>query len=50
MSGGFESRERNRIFQWLLTLGFVVAALIGLYFSSHVEEVAKLGDPKNYWR
>ena len=34
------------IFQWLLTLGFVVAALIGLYFSRHVEEVAKLGDPE----
>jgi MFS family permease len=32
------------IFQWLLTLGFVFAALIGLYFSSRVEEVAKLGD------
>ena len=32
------------IFQWLLTLGFVVAALIGFYFSGRVEEVAKLGD------
>jgi MFS family permease len=32
------------IFQWLLTLGIVVAAVIGLYFSNRVEAVAKLGD------
>ena len=32
------------IFQWLLTLGIVAAALIGLYFSIRVDEVAKLGD------
>lgn len=32
------------IFQWLLTLGIVAAAVIGLYFSGRVEEVAKLGD------
>jgi SP family myo-inositol transporter-like MFS transporter 13 len=32
------------IFQWLLTLGIVAAALIGLYFSNRVDEVAKLGD------
>ncbi len=32
------------IFQWLLTLGIVVAAVIGFYFSGRVEEVAKLGD------
>jgi MFS family permease len=32
------------IFQWLLTLGIVSAAGIGLYFSARVEEVAKLGD------
>lgn len=32
------------IFQWLLTLGFVAAALIALYFSNRVDEVAKLGD------
>ena len=32
------------IFQWLLTLGIVAAAVIGLYFSDHVDEVAKLGD------
>jgi MFS transporter, SP family, solute carrier family 2 (myo-inositol transporter), member 13 len=32
------------IFQWLLTLGIMAAALIGLYFSHQVEGVAKLGD------
>ncbi|PTY08376.1 MFS transporter [Opitutaceae bacterium EW11] len=32
------------IFQWLLTLGIVAAALIGIYFSVRVEEVARLGD------
>jgi SP family myo-inositol transporter-like MFS transporter 13 len=32
------------IFQWLLTLGIVVAAFIGMYFSFRVAEVAKLGD------
>ena len=33
------------IFQWLLTLGIVAAALFGMYFSFRVEEVARLGDP-----
>jgi len=33
------------IFQWLLTLGIVAAAVIGIYFSIRVEAVAKLGDP-----
>jgi SP family myo-inositol transporter-like MFS transporter 13 len=32
------------VFQWLLTLGFVAASGIGLYFSARVDEVAKLGD------
>ena len=32
------------IFQWLLTLGIVAAALIGIYFSIRVEAVAKTGD------
>ncbi len=32
------------IFQWLLTLGIVAAAVIGYYFSGRVDEVAKLGD------
>jgi MFS family permease len=33
------------IFQWLLTLGIVAAAVVGIFFSIRVEEVAKLGDP-----
>jgi SP family myo-inositol transporter-like MFS transporter 13 len=33
------------IFQWLLTLGIVAAAIVGMYFSFRVEDVAKLGDP-----
>jgi len=33
------------IFQLLLTLGIVAAAIIGLYFSNRVDEVSKLGDP-----
>lgn len=32
------------IFQWLLTLGIVAAAIIGFYFSARVDAVAKLGD------
>lgn len=33
------------IFQWLLTLGIVIATLIGFYFSKRVDAVAQLGDP-----
>ncbi|MGA8617606.1 MAG: MFS transporter [Candidatus Sulfotelmatobacter sp.] len=32
------------IFQWLLTLGIVTAAIVGMFFSIRVEQVAKLGD------
>jgi MFS family permease len=32
------------IFQWLLTLGIMAAAFIGLYFSYRVDAVTKLGD------
>ncbi|MGB8115588.1 MAG: MFS transporter [Candidatus Sulfotelmatobacter sp.] len=32
------------IFQWLLTLGIVAAAVVGMYFSIRVEQVARLGD------
>lgn len=32
------------IFQWLLTLGIVAAAVVGMFFSIRVEEVSKLGD------
>ncbi len=42
---GASSRGKGTgIFQWLLTLGIVVAAVIGMYFSFRVAEVAKLGD------
>jgi MFS transporter, SP family, solute carrier family 2 (myo-inositol transporter), member 13 len=33
------------IFQWLLTLGIFAAALVGMFLSFRVEEVARLGDP-----
>jgi MFS transporter, SP family, solute carrier family 2 (myo-inositol transporter), member 13 len=33
------------IFQWLLTLGITTAAMVGMFFSIRVEEVARLGDP-----
>ncbi len=32
------------IFQWMLTLGIVAAAIIGFYYSNHVDTVAQLGD------
>jgi MFS family permease len=32
------------IFQWLLTLGITAAAMVGMYFSFRVAEVAKLAD------
>ena len=32
------------IFQWLLTAGIVTAALVGVYFSFRVDQVARLGD------
>jgi MFS transporter, SP family, solute carrier family 2 (myo-inositol transporter), member 13 len=33
------------IFQWLLTLGIVAAAVIGIYYSYRVEAVARVADP-----
>ena len=33
------------VFQWLLTFGIVVAALIGIYFSYRVDAVARTADP-----
>jgi SP family myo-inositol transporter-like MFS transporter 13 len=32
------------MFQWLLTLGILAAAIIGMYFSMRVESVGKVGD------
>ncbi|MGH9328686.1 MAG: MFS transporter [Terriglobia bacterium] len=33
-------------FQWVLTLGIVAAAAVGMYYSFRVEEVAKLANPQ----
>ena len=33
------------MFQWMLTAGIALAALIGLLFSFRLEQIAKLGDP-----
>ncbi len=42
------SKNRGKgtgVFQWMLVFGFVIAAIVALYFSYKVSEVAKLGDP-----
>jgi predicted MFS family arabinose efflux permease len=36
--------QGTAMFQWLLTLGIVAAAGVGMYFSLRVDEVAKLGN------
>ncbi len=36
--------QGTAMFQWLLTIGIVAAAGVGMYFSLRVEEVAKLGN------
>jgi MFS transporter, SP family, solute carrier family 2 (myo-inositol transporter), member 13 len=38
------------IFQWMLTLGIVAAALVGMYFSYRVNAVARLADPAALFR
>ena len=42
--GASDRGKGTGIFQLLLTLGIVAAAVIGLYFSHRVDDVAKLGD------
>jgi len=43
---GAENRGKGTgVFQWLLTLGIVAAAVVGMFFSIRVDQVAKLGDP-----
>jgi MFS family permease len=42
--GAWNRGKGTGIFQWLLTLGIVAAAVIGVYFSKQVDAVAKLGD------
>ena len=44
--GAASRGQGTAIFQWMLTLGIVAAAAIGIYFSIRVEEVAKLGSPE----
>jgi MFS transporter, SP family, solute carrier family 2 (myo-inositol transporter), member 13 len=40
----YDRGKGTGIFQWLLTFGLVLAALVGMYFSFRVDQVAKLGD------
>ncbi len=42
--GASERGKGTGMFQWLLTLGIVVAAIVGLYFSHRVSEIADLHD------
>jgi MFS family permease len=42
--GASDRGKGTGIFQWLLTLGIVAAAIIGMYYSYRVDQVAKLGD------
>jgi MFS family permease len=42
--GASQRGKGTGIFQWLLTLGIVAAAAIGMYFSIRVDTVAKLGN------
>jgi MFS family permease len=42
--GAADRGKGTGIFQWLLTLGIVAAAIIGMYFSHRVDQVAKLGN------
>ncbi|HVZ84758.1 MAG TPA: MFS transporter [Terracidiphilus sp.] len=38
------------VFQWLLTLGIVAAALVGIYYSYRVQDVTRLGDAAALFR
>ena len=42
--GAADRGKGTGVFQWLLTLGIVAAAVIGMYFSFRVDEVSQLGD------
>jgi MFS family permease len=53
LAEGLAASSRGRgtaIFQWMLTLGIVAAALMGMYFSYRVDAVAKLGDAAALFR
>jgi len=44
---GAASRGKGTgVFQWMLTLGIVAAALVGMAFSAHVDAVTKTGTPE----
>lgn len=38
------------MFQFMLTIGLVFAALVGLYFANYVDGVKALGDPSETWK
>jgi MFS transporter, SP family, solute carrier family 2 (myo-inositol transporter), member 13 len=45
------------IFQWMLVMGIVIASLVGLFYSRHVDSIAQIGDAQklfaakdNAWR
>ncbi len=42
--GAKDRGKGTGIFQWMLVTGFVIAAIIALYYSHRVDEVAKLGN------
>jgi SP family myo-inositol transporter-like MFS transporter 13 len=42
--GAKDRGKGTGVFQWMLVFGFVIAAIIALYFSHRVDEVAGLGD------
>ena len=44
--GAKDRGKGTGVFQWMLVFGFVIAAIIALYFSYRVDAVAKLGDAK----
>jgi MFS transporter, SP family, solute carrier family 2 (myo-inositol transporter), member 13 len=48
--GATNRGKGTAIFQWMLTLGIVAAALMGMYFSYRVDAVAKLGDADALFR
>lgn len=43
--GAKDRGKGTGVFQWMLVFGFVIAAIIALYFSHRVDQVARLGDP-----
>jgi MFS family permease len=48
--GAWNRGKGTGIFQWLLTLGILAAAVIGFYFSGRVDEVARLGDAERLFK